>query len=197
MSYWGSLKLSKYIGKYLTEKDYIVDRHGDQRYDAWEENAHYYEKTAQMYSLVNSKDVSQYLESVLEMDGAVVILEYNGAAQQDIEINNDLLNVLERKDIGIDFSSLPYVQVRFRDSAVYEIQSETISQRVRMNGAPAVRINREPGRGMSIFIEYDRINSMQQNNSIPLLRVYVYNNVSGEMADVRAVDVVEGRFYDN
>ncbi len=197
MSYWGSLKLSKYIGKYLTEKDYIVDRHGDRRYDAWEENAHYYEKTAQMYSLVNSKDVSQYLERVLEMDGAVVILEYNGAAQQDIEINNDLLNVLERKDIGIDFSSLPYVQVRFRDSAVYEIQSETISQRVRMNGAPAVRINREPGRGMSIFIEYDRINSMQQNNSIPLLRVYVYNNVSGEMADVRAVDVVEGRFYDN
>lgn len=197
MSYWGSLKLSKYIGQYLTEKDYIVDRHGDQRYDAWEENAHYYEKTADMYSLVNSKDVSQYLESVLEMDEAVVILEYNGAAQQDIEISSDLLNVLERKDIGINFAGLPYVQVRFRDRAVYEMQSETISQRVRMDGAPAVRINKEPGRGMSIFIEYGRISPIQQDNSIPLLRVYVYNNVSGEMADVRAVDVVEGRFCDN
>lgn len=191
-SYWGAVKLSKYIGEYLISKEYLTDRSGSSDYSLWNDNSHYYEDREKAFSLVNVKDASQYLDAVLSIENVDVVIAYNGIEGEKKTVHEGISNILQKGNLVCSFGTQPFVYIRSAEGEVFQMEGEKIRKDLKIDDGREVNITAESDGRLSVFIDYNRVADISQKYGELRLHVFVYNNITGEIIAVKAVNIESG-----
>lgn len=188
IAYTGAVKLSRYIGNYLAERQYVADRRGEEGYEAWEEWSHYYENTSPIYSLTNIKEPEQYIAVLGSLKNSIVVITYRGQLQED-QINKNILGVMYDAGLCLDLSNgVPYLAVLADGVLMDQFQAENIAYSNTFLGHQ-LEIAIDDQNTMSILMDYKRITKANQTMPENALQIYIYNGVSGEVAESRTVEL--------
>lgn len=190
IAYGGSVKLSRYIGKYLSDKQYVIDKRGNNAYAAWEEWSHYFENMEELYDMANIEDMQLYLDKLARLRDTITILVYHGALE-DGHINSTVLEGIRDNNLNIDFSNEDmYIAVMLNGEIVLELQSEIINDEY-VVGKRKISINSDKEEGLfNIMIDYHRITELNQIPERNNLQIYLYNNIVGEVKESRNIKLV-------
>lgn len=192
IAYGGSVKLSNYIGEWLISNGYLVDRRGNEKYSLWESNAHYFENTREIYSLVNIEDADEYLKEVLHLDNAITVVVYNGRECEGFE--DKITAIIEAENSNIT-AGVPWVCVIRDGQPMFQMSGEEIYYDAEMPDGRVLSITSEIGREASVLVDYNRLSDIGQKSlDVPAFRIYVYNNISGELAETRIINAETGEF---
>lgn len=77
-NYYGSQKVSSYMGNFLKEHYDLKDRRGDESYNIWVEDAKARKHEWQNYVLLQTYDLAPYVEQLAEYEDYTVIMATNG-----------------------------------------------------------------------------------------------------------------------
>lgn len=187
IAYSGAVKLSRYIGEYLSDNGYVVDRRGDIRYEEWEKWSHYYENTKDIYSLVNIKDMEAYLQKVSTLKNATVVIIYGGSNEGDV-VDETLQKVVSDNNIYINCnSSNPSACILYDSEMIWQGEGQMKYEQKKDDHDICVFMNEE--KEFSVIIDYSRITEMKQHCDEQTLYIYVYNNFAEEVAENRVFDL--------
>lgn len=185
IAYAGAVKLSAYIGNYLSDKGYVTDRREDQGYEAWEKWSHYYENTAGIYSLANIKDLAAYLQELGSLDNNIAIIAYSGELEND-QVDIEVLNVMDSNGLYIEFGTevSPYIGILANGKVIEQLQTPAIGYKETiMDHQIEIDINEE--KRVNILVDYDRLTTLNQIMDENAVRIYVYDCISGEVVENR------------
>lgn len=188
IAYTGAVKLSKYIGNYLSEKQYVVDRRNEEGYEVWREWARYYEDTASIYSLVNVKEPEEYINALNFLENALVVITYRGELEES-QIDKKVLDSMKNVGIRLDLSSgVPYIGILADGVLVEQCQEESLAYHNTLLGH-RLEITVDEQNRISVLADYERITKATQTIPENSLQIYVYNAISGEIAESRTLDL--------
>lgn len=188
IAYTGAVKLSKYIGNYLSERQYVVDRRSEKGYKEWEEWSHYYEDTASIYSLVNAKEPEEYINALNSLENALVVITYRGELDES-QVDKNVLEAI--RNVGIRLSldnEAPYIGILEDGTLIEQFQEESIAYGDTLLGH-RLEITVDDQNTMSVLADYERITKANQTIPENALQIYIYNAVSGEVAESRTLNI--------
>lgn len=193
MSYYGAVKMSEYIGRYLTEKGFVSDRRGDSRYENWYPDSHYYEDTEDIQNLVNERDGSGYLEALKDLPHAIVLITCEKTDGRELSVDESVDKSLH--DIGIRFDNSldePYLAIIQEGNLIFAEQSGNIvfDGTLQCDSEQKIYIDFGENRS-SCLINYKRV-LLNTNREYPAVKIYVYNTLSGEIAQARRINLENG-----
>ena len=158
IGYAGAVKISEYIGNYLFDKGYVADRRKEEGYEAWKKRSHYYDSTAEIYSLVNITDMESYLKELDSLNNNITIILYNGETS--------------------------YVRILANNEVFEQLQTEVINYRNTVLDHE-IEINMNEDKRVNILVDYDRITALNQVMTENAIQIFVYNCISGEVVENR------------
>ena len=97
---YGALKISDYLGRFLSERFELQDRRGDGRYALWEENLEIWNHQMQNRSLQQTADLGGYLDAMKGYDDYTFVMCSKGEYLAEAEELSDRMGAL---GIGEEF----------------------------------------------------------------------------------------------
>ncbi len=190
ISYYGAKKLSAYIGKRLTEKNYVSDHRGEEAYNKWALDANYYCKYEKQFDLENhSNDIKTYIPDIMNINDVAVIITYSGN-NGTIYNSHNISSFFDNIDIPIDINSdNPFLGLYANGKVLYESQEKTnifdgyiFEKKVKISAKNT--INSE-----NLIIdsnEFSNINYLSENqHKDNAIKIYVYSLDLKRIIDTR------------
>lgn len=192
VSYTGAVKLSDYIGNYLSKKQYVVDRRSEKgrKYEIWEEWSHYYENTAALYMMINVKGTEEYINALPTLKNSIVVMEYRGGVQEE-QIDEGARAAIRNVGLDLDFSNnIIYISVWADGVMVDQFQTaESIYDKNMLDHH--LEIVTDAQNAISILVDNERITKPNQVIAENVLQIFVYNAISGKLIESRTLNLIE------
>ena len=176
-NYYGAYKVSSYMGKFLKENYDLEDRRGDERYAIWDADAKIRGHEYDNQLLVQTYDVTQYMELLANKEDYTIVVAANGNYYADGTMMEGALAT-----IGIDsFYDAGGIWVINNGQIVMQSDGEDFFDYMELsNGDLAVSSEF----GISNIIVDKQSYSKVQNG----VNVVVYDNTLGIMVDAVGFD---------
>lgn len=189
ISYTGAVKLSDYIGNYLSENQYVVDRRNEgEPYEEWDKWSHYYENTSAIYSLVNIKETGQYINALPSLNNSIVVIAYRGKLQEE-QIDEDIRNAIRSVGIGLDFNnSNSYIAILADGILVDQFQMADLVYVNDLLGHQ-LEIVADAQNTLSVLADNVRITKVNQEITENAFQIYVYDIISGKVIEKRTLNL--------
>ncbi len=193
ISYYGSKKLSSYIGGYLIEKGYIKqDRRKEKQYEKWSADADYYCKYEEQFNLENCpSEFFTYISKVMDMDNLFLLITYTGNTDSNNYDFNSIKSLLIKQGVSIDLNSYnPFIGIYYNNQCLYESQQNVnIFECSPFHDLKQIYImnNRE---SENMIIDYKRLSAVNEKRDFGI-KTYVYSKDLGRCIDVRVFSLCD------
>ncbi len=173
-NYFGSQKVTKYMGEYLKDNYVLEDRRGDSRYQLWEEDAEIREHEWQNHLLQSVQDVKGYLDLIGTMKNYTVLIATSGEYQVE---GFDLYDCLQTAGIGEEFYESDRVWIFDNQQLTYTSSAANLLEHQNLAGGGDLLVSSNAG-AKSIVINKQECKKV--NNGI---NIVVYDNLLDIVVD--------------
>lgn len=171
---YGALKISDYLGRYLSEQYELQDRKGDKRYALWEENLEIWNHQMQNRSLQQALDLGDYLD-MLKVFGNDYIFVISSKGEYLAE-SEELYDRLDALGIGDAFFEWEGAWIIEDGTVRYQTVGEDCFAHMRI-GDSDLLINRNEG-VLQIVIDRQEYGKVSQG-----IDIVVYDKALGQIVD--------------
>lgn len=180
---YGAVKISDYLGRFLSEQYPLQDRKGDGRYALWEENLEIWHHQMQNLSLQQSADLGVYLDSLkAHCDDYIFVISSKGEYLTETE---DLYDRLDALGIGDEFFQREGVWIIEDGTVRYRTVGEDCFAYIRIGGSDLL-INRNEG-VLQIVIDRREYGKVSQG-----IDIVVYDKALEQIIDEAGFQALDG-----
>lgn len=184
---WGSIKMSKYMGKLLAETYHVAAVQDSQ----WEETKDYYEHVIKNCELVHISDFTEYLKAIKDQNYSVFISVKDEASNG---LTDEMVDALKELGLKTDWSDKyrwSYYAVIISGKVIFEEASEnalTIAKRFRNNRSYYAITSKGYYAGDVATIIIDGSNYSKNGRGF---NIVVYDNTTSNVIDSVSFDTYD------
>lgn len=180
---YGALKISDYLGGFLSERYELQDRRGDGRYTLWDDNLEVWNHQMQNRVLQESADLGAYLDAIKGCgDDYIFVIASEGEYLAELE---DLYDRLEALGIGDEFFEQEGAWVIEDGTVRYRTAGEDCFSHMRISSSDLL-INRNEG-VLQIVIDRREYGKVSQG-----IDIVVYDKVLEQIVDEVGFQALDG-----